>query len=371
MQKPEREDEAVTTAPESRRLLVQEAEPQLSSNTEFSELRRLIKTGNRPPWTPAFPWSTVAILLVMIAVVLAVMILWHTNVAVQAVNGILFGFVVTQIGFLMHDAGHGQVFRSAADNRAMGLVCANLLVGISYEWWIDKHGRHHRNPNHIGIDPDVNFTALAFCERQAMEKSWPWKSIVRYQAFLFVPFLLAEHLSLQMLSVQHLLHGQVKHRATEGVLLVCHHIVGLGIAFTLLGAHPAIAFLATSKAFAGLYAGLVFAPNHKGMLMVDAGSQLSVFRRQVLTSRNVRSGWINDFLYGGLNYQIEHHLFPFLRRDQMAAAQRIVRPFCSERGIRYHETGVFQSLKETFHHLHRVGASIRCRQFFDDSESLG
>jgi len=121
---------------------------------------------------------------------------------------------------------------------------------------------------------------------------------------------------------------------------------------------PAVAFLVFGKALAGLYAGLVFAPNHKGMLMVDSDSDVSLFRRQVLTSRNVRSGPVNDFLYGGLNYQIEHHLFPFLRQDQLPAVQAIVKPFCREHGIRYHETGIHQSLKEILQHLQQVGASV-------------
>lgn len=68
---------------------------------------------------------------------------------------------------------------------------------------------------------------------------------------------------------------------------------------------------------------------------------------------------MDDLLYDELNCQIEHHLFPSLRQDQLGAARAIVRPFCLERGMRYHETGIFQSLKESFRHLQEVGASVR------------
>ena len=260
------------------------------------------------------------------------------------------------IGFLMHDVGHRQIFRPLAANRVVGLLVSNLLVGVSYSWWVDKHNRHHRNPNHADLDPDVQFAALAFSKEQAKAKTGLVRLIVKYQAFLFLPFLLGEHVNLNLLSAEYVLRGRAKHGWAEGILLACHHLACFGIAFSVLGTLPAIAFIVCSKAVAGLYAGLVFAPNHKGMLMVDEGSQISLFRQQVLTSRNVRSSPLNDFLYGGLNYQIEHHLFPFLRQDQLGAAQAIIRPYCTEQGIRYYETGIFQSLKEIFRYLHEVGA---------------
>jgi fatty acid desaturase len=357
----------VQTIYESQLITSNHAEGLFSSYSEFTELRRLMKASHRLRRTTAFPWSMLAILLAMIAVMSAVMILWHRIVAAQAINGILLALIFTQIGFLMHDAGHGQVFRSPAANRRMGLLCGNLMLGVSYSWWVDKHNRHHKNPNHIDGDPDVDFAALAFCHRQAAAKGQPWRLIIKYQAALFIPFLLAEHLSMHVRSLRHLFQEPVKNRGAERFLLACHHVLFFGMAFSLLGIQAAIAFLVCSKAFAGLYAGLVFAPNHKGMLMVDEESQLGLLRRQVLTSRNIRSGLINDFLYGGLNYQIEHHLFPFLKRSQLAVAQRIVKPFCEERGIRYHETGVFQSLKEIFQHLHKVGISIQT----EPSDDLG
>lgn len=356
------------TTHESQLMTSNKAKRIFSSDSEFTELRRLMKASHGLRRKTAFPWSMVAILLTTAAVMSAVIVLWRQIAAVQAINGILLAFIFTQIGFLMHDAGHGQVFRSPAANRRMGLLCGNLMLGISYGWWIDKHNRHHKNPNHIDGDPDVDFAVLAFCHRQAAAKG-RWRWIIKYQAALFIPFLLAEHLNMHILSLRHLFREPVKNRGTEIFLLVCHHVLFFGMAFGILGVQAAIAFLVCSKAFAGLYAGLVFAPNHKGMLMVDEKSQLGLLRRQVLTSRNIRSGLIHDFLYGGLNYQIEHHLFPFLKRGQLALAQKIVKPFCEERGIRYYETGIFQSLKEVFQHLHKVGVSMQ-NEPSDDLEPL-
>ena len=65
--------------------------------------------------------------------------------------------------------------------------------------------------------------------------------------------------------------------------------------------------------------GCSFAPNHKGMPVLSAGHTLDFLRKQVLTSRNIRGGWFVDILLGGLNYQIEHHLFPSMPRPAPAA----------------------------------------------------
>jgi fatty acid desaturase len=103
----------------------------------------------------------------------------------------------------------------------------------------------------------------------------------------------------------------------------------------------------------------VFAPNHKGMEILDSESRLDFVRRQVLTSRDVTAGPLTDFWYGGLNYQIEHHLFPSMPRNKLKEAQVIVRAFCEERGIPYRETGAMQSNREILQYLHQVSAPLR------------
>ena len=95
------------------------------------------------------------------------------------------------------------------------------------------------------------------------------------------------------------------------------------------------------------------------MPLLERDSQVDFLRRQVLTSRNVVAHPITDFWYGGLNYQIEHHLFPRLPRNKLREAQPIIRGFCRDHSIAYHETSVLQSYKEILQHLHEVGAPLR------------
>ncbi len=105
---------------------------------------------------------------------------------------------------------------------------------------------------------------------------------------------------------------------------------------------------------------MAFAPNHKGMEMPDPeGPRWGHLRRQVLTSRNIRGGPVTDWLLGGLNYQIEHHLFPSMPRPHLRLAQPLVRAHCARLGVPYTETGAVDSYRQVFAHLHEVGEGLR------------
>ena len=121
----------------------------------------------------------------------------------------------------------------------------------------------------------------------------------------------------------------------------------------------AVAFVVVHQGLFGLYLGCSFAPNHKGMPTLTEADELDFVRRQVLTSRNVRGSRFVDFLLGGLNYQIEHHLFPNMPRPNLRRAQPLIRAFCQEHDIDYSEATMFGSYAEAVRHLHAVGAPLR------------
>ena len=69
--------------------------------------------------------------------------------------GAFLGLMFTQLGFVGHDAGHQQVFVSRRANRLLGLIVGNVLIGLSFGWWVPKHSAHHAHPNEVGRDPDI------------------------------------------------------------------------------------------------------------------------------------------------------------------------------------------------------------------------
>lgn len=266
----------------------------------------------------------------------------------------------TRSGFLGHDAGHAQIAATRRANRVLGLLHGNLLVGMSYAWWTDKHNRHHANPNHIDKDPDVGVGALVWTQQQAARRTGLARLLTRNQARLFLPMLLLEGIALKVSSWQDLRRQAPRERRLEAFLLGAHLAGYATLLLVAMSPGKAVAFALLQHALFGLHLGLSFAPNHKGMEMPDPdGPAWGHLHRQVLTSRNVRGGPVTDWLLGGLNYQIEHHLFPSMPRPHLRRAQPLVREHCRALGLPYAETGPVDSYRQAFLHMHEVGEPLR------------
>ncbi|WP_030548959.1 acyl-CoA desaturase [Streptomyces albus] len=275
-----------------------------------------------------------------------------------AVAGFL-GLVFGQIALLTHDLAHRQVFRRRRPSEIGGRLFGNLGIGMSYGWWMNKHTRHHANPNHEELDPDVAPDILVWSGKQAQKSRGLPRFIGRRQAYLFFPLLTLEGFNLHVSSVRALFAGGMKRRALEAVLLSAHIAVYLGALFLVLSPGKALLFLFVHQAVFGVYLGSTFAPNHKGMPTFTGDDRPDFLRRQVLTSRNVRGGRLMDIALGGLNHQIEHHLFPSMATPHLRRARAIVREYCAELSIPYHETGLIASYGEALRHLHAAGAPLR------------
>jgi fatty acid desaturase len=302
--------------------------------------------------------------IVKFAVNAALMALGWTAFAVlgaswwQLLTAVFVAGLYGQLAFIGHDAGHKQIFRGRRANDIVGYLHAGL-VGLSYGWWVGKHNRHHANPNHEGHDPDIDLALLAFSDEQAAGKRGFSRWTAKYQAFLFFPMLAFEGLGLHNSSIRAVLRHEVKVSSLEAALLSAHIVGYLIGVFVVLSPLQAIAFIAVHQGVWGIYMGCSFAPNHKGMPTLSAAGKMDYLRKQVLTSRNIRGGWLVDFLLGGLNYQIEHHLFPSMPRSNLRHAQVLVREFCAARGIPYRQSGAFSSYAQVLRHLHGVGAPLR------------
>ena len=284
--------------------------------------------------------------------------LWLGDSWWQLALAAYFGVLFAQVGFLGHDAGHQQIFRSRRRNDTLGVVLSNLGVGLSYGWWVDKHNRHHRHPNEVGRDPDVQRNVLAWTEQQARSQRGPLRTVARHQAAFFFPLLLLEGWNLHVGSVRTLLSRRLGG-GLEPTLLTIHVVGSLALLFTVLPPAKALAFVAVQQSMFGLYLGSTFAPNHKGMLMLDGTSTPDFFRRQVLTSRNITGGRLLTAAFGGLNYQIEHHLFPSMPSRNLSRCRPLVKAFCAEHGVPYTETSLVESYHRVLQYLHRVRPAPR------------
>jgi fatty acid desaturase len=263
-----------------------------------------------------------------------------------------------QVGFLGHSAGHRQIFWSRRLNDLVGLACADLGTGISYGYWVDKHNRHHSHPNQVGSDPDVGPGVISWTTEQAATKTGLGRAIAKHQAALFFPLVCLEALNLHISSARSLRTSVVRRKPTEMALLVAHAALYVGAVFVVLSPLRAVAFLVVQQGVFGFYLGCAFAPNHKGMTMPAPGQELDFLRRQVTTSRNVKGSRVLDVAMGGLNYQIEHHLFPSMPMANLRRCQPIVRAYCSAHGIDYCESSLANSYLATLRHLRSAGRLV-------------
>ncbi len=270
------------------------------------------------------------------------------------------GIILTQFAFMGHEASHRQIFTSGRANDRYGRLLAVGVVGISYSWWMNKHNRHHANPNKVGKDPDIDMDTIVFVPEEPGKYGGALRWIHRRQGYLFFPLLLAEGLNLHVKSVRSLIdRGRLEGRWWELVFLVTRFVVFLGLLFWALPVGMAFAFLGVQLAVFGLYMGASFAPNHKGMPIVPRDVKLDFFGKQVRTSRNIRGGWWATALYGGLNFQIEHHLFPSMPRPHLRKARQLVRAHCHELGVPYTEASMLSSYRTVINYLNRVGLGAR------------
>lgn len=262
----------------------------------------------------------------------------------------------TQVVFIGHDAGHNQISSSHRLNHRIGLLTGNLLTGLSLGWWVPKHNAHHSHPNEPGRDPDIGpgILAFSFTAQDAGRRSGIGRLITRNQALLFIPLLVIEGIGLHITSADWLARRRDRAAFTEAALLVAHLALYATVVFWVLPPLRAVAFIALQQGLFGLYLGCSFAPNHKAMPILEADSEMTFAARQVITARNIRGGRIMDFLLGGLNRQIEHHLFPSMCRPNLAKARTLVRSYCSEQGLPYCEIGLFSSYRLTLRHLATV-----------------
>src|SRR5690606_20250665 len=231
---------------------------------------------------------------------------------------------------------------------------------LSAAWWDRKHSRDNGNPNRVSQDPDIALYTISFLEVDAATARGARRALTRHQGRTFFPLLTLETLNPPALSFRHLHPPGTPPGLWTGLSLITTRFAAYLLPlFLLLGPGMAFAFLGVQMAVFGVYLGASFAPNHKGMPIIAKDAKLDFFTKQVRTSRNVSGGWWATWLMGGLNYQVEHHLFPNMPRLHLARAREIVMEQCDTLGVPYTETTLWRSYGIVIAYLKRVGLAAR------------
>lgn len=274
-------------------------------------------------------------------------------------DGIFLAAISAQFGFFMHDAGHRQVSAKTWVNDVVGYIAA-FMNGTSFYSWMMGHNEHHNHPNHDDLDPDIDVYFVAYSEEEVDRSSGLRRFCTRFQAWYLFPIYTFTAHFMRYGSIPSLLKiATPKVIALNLIVIAAWHVVYYGGLFAVLGFWNTALFVFVHQGLTGVYLSAVFAPNHKGMPMFTSDSKIDWFTRQVCTARNIKSNWLINYLYGGLNFQIEHHLYPTMPRVHLAASAPITKAYCEQHNVEYYETGVIRAYREVVAHVAQVAAYAR------------
>ncbi|MGA8172574.1 MAG: fatty acid desaturase [Methylocystis sp.] len=275
---------------------------------------------------------------------------------VAAVLGVLvLALHYPRAGYLGHDLAHNHWGPRNDPVPRLMLRAVALFQGFGPTWWVEKHELHHAFPNGCRtdengvltpIDGDIDSApwlvwdkALAeynFNARKSTRNKLLAWAMPRLQVWLFLPLLSLARFNWSWQSIE---TAARKQQFLEAALCTLHWIVGLGLAMWLTPgpAWTGVVWFLVAQLLGGFLLGMVFVLNHTGMEVYDASEAGGFYDRQARSSRNTPSSIFFDWLTGGLNSQIEHHLFPTMARRNLPKMRALTKSALLECGYAYEE----------------------------------
>ena len=290
------------------------------------------------------------------------------------VGGCAIGLALQQIAFVAHDAGHRGIAHcsSGGDFNAWGWVHGTVAFGVSAEMWLDEHNRHHAltmrpSTGTFGSgDPQFDYLPLWLVSKKELANFYNRSAAERTVAAMLVPF---QHLTILPLSLvvgRFNLHivslcWVLKKCIHRPVVLVAElvglllYLIWFGNVVLLLPPTPEGSSMLLGERFlftmvCYITAGILHVQLTVSHLATDAFTAdeeeaEQFFCHQLATTRNIDCSWWNDWLQGGLQYQIDHHLFPQMPRHKLAKVKPLVEQLCAKHRIRYQSTGFFEAVR--------------------------
>jgi fatty acid desaturase len=277
-----------------------------------------------------------------------------TDYGLLALACLGFAFFSVQIAGLMHDSGHRAISDSTLVNNLVGLLTSGAIAMV-FSNWMERHNTHHSNSNRVGKDPDLEIPLIATSVAMYERKRGIQRLLTPYQAYYYYPLGAIVGLSNRLGTITFFFRN---HSSWQNLWQFVAYATGIAILFVapflMFPLDKALFVFTVVHLAAGVYMANCFAPNHKGMPQLDQDEAMSYFEQQVVTSRNVRGGFLTDLLLVGLNYQIEHHLFPYCPRNKLRQVQPYVKRMCGELGVPYTEVSIVETNRAILRQMQQV-----------------
>ena len=261
------------------------------------------------------------------------------------VASIIFGITLSRSGFVMHMAGHNSLVPKY--NNTFFYIYKNLICGVSSKWWRDRHNKHHQNTNVKTKDPDLKTQPLLVYNEKL------WISTITQHQRLLMPFYLSIYVLIWRISS--LIKCFKKGWNFDLFMTSIHWILKINMLYYHdFDNYDLIKFCLISDAITGLYLGFVFMLNHFTEDLIDYENDYNLLEHTLKTTRNIHEGPFLTWFSGGLNYQIEHHLFTSCPIENLPEVRKIVKTECQKESIEYRESSFFGAIGIVWNKLKKI-----------------
>jgi fatty acid desaturase len=331
------------------------AEPAYSDDVErdFEALRARARDEGLFVSNPAWFYRRLAFI---VALIVSSALLLVVRPSLWAVAALPLAVAWQQAGWLSHDFLHNSVYEDNDRSEILGAILGGVLLGFSGDWWKRKHNTHHALPNVHGVDQDIDTTPfLSFTEADRERMGPVTRVLVKLQSVTAIPILAFARINWVVASARWALRSPtVPRRGLELGSILVHHVWSFGMLALLPSWELRLGFFLVSQLVSGLLTGAVFLVGHNArpiFAKVDAPGFCAL---QCTTTQNIRAPFGLRWFFGGLDRQIEHHLFPTMPRHNHARIAGDVRALCEAHELTYVERGFFQGLGDVGAVLLRV-----------------
>ncbi len=294
----------------------------------FSELKKELQTAGLLQRVPIRGSIEMIAVLVSLVAALATAPLWH-----PVVLALFLSLLFTRSVFVSHDILHTQYFKNKSLSKKLSYPFSALILSNSSSWWDYKHNiNHHTYCNIVEKDEDIRALDGAFTPNKGNNPLLKkYKYLIFWGAMFFMfPAFIAQSYAFV---IKRKLWG-------EFALMLLHWPLIWGTLYYQLGAADTLIVAVVMNFILSPWLAFGFITNHLGCetFNEEEAKDLSWMELQMRGSRSLKGGRFIHWFYGGLNTQIEHHLFPKAPRFNLLKVQKITKAFAHKHNIPYFET---------------------------------
>ncbi|QSZ42713.1 hypothetical protein GJV85_11515 [Sulfurimonas aquatica] len=309
----------------------------------FHELKEEVRRAGLLDRVPVRGSIEMAAIILSMGIIYAIVLFWDAieidSIYKSIALGLFMCIVFTRAVFVSHDILHRQYFKSKSFSMKISYPFSAFILSNSSSWWDFKHNvNHHTWCNVPQKDEDILAMDGAFAPGHTGNKTWLRNS--KYLIFWGAMFFMYPAFIVQSYNfvIKRKLWGEL-------FLMLMHWPLVWGVIFYSLPIMDALLVLATLNFVLSPWLAFGFITNHLGceVFEKEVGEKFSWMELQMRTSRSLRGGILTHWFYGGLNTQIEHHLFPKAPRFNLLKVQKMTKDFARKHNMNYFETSPIEA----------------------------